>query len=320
MAIGQGIVDFVIPFEEFPVYLKALEKGKHPFAASWEMHGHSPWVGAGGPMDYRKIRRDEVIPAFANASCNTPLHSGFRIVAKAAGFGEKTLTIKPGSLKSPFAVNGSFPPDLAGKRLVLGPSVKNPDVFTIVANTPTELTVREGDLAQYVPPLTGWDIYLLKREIAKKEGKSREPTAQEKQAKALAKKRTFLISDGYPRGCWNAHFAWSTRNQNFDPNSADDDMVDTPKRLAITIRLTDHRRWPLKTDTATADVTPRRARRFKPKPGEKVHWENWDCSEPVSPKKIAEGDVTADEHGLVTVPDFIIGKKGWGNRLVLIRK
>ena len=37
-------------------------------------------------------------------------------------------------------------------------------------------------------------------------------------------------------------------------------------------------------------------------------------------KKVAEGDVTADKHGLVTVPKFTVGRKGWGNRLVLTRK
>ena len=63
-----------------------------------------------------------------------------------------------------------------------------------------------------------------------------------------------------------------------------------------------------------------RARKFLPKPGETVHWENWDMSDPSAPKKIAEGDVQADKHGLVTVPSFVIGTKGWGSRLALTRK
>ena len=35
--------------------------------------------------------------------------------------------------------------------------------------------------------------------------------------------------------------------------------------------------------------------------------------------KIAEGDVAADGNGLVTVPRFLVGREGWGNRLVLTR-
>ncbi len=320
LSIGQGMIDFVIPFHGFPEYLRALEAGRHPYAASWEMAGHSPWVGSGSPMDYKLIRRDEVVPAFANASCNTPLASGFRIVAKYASVDGKTLKIAPGSLKSPYAVEGDFPPGLAGKTLVLGPSGANRDVFTIASSTRAELTVAEGNLGEYLPPLTGWDLHVLKQEIQKAEGETREPNEQEKRAKAEQNKTTFLVCDGSPRGAWNGFFAWSTRNQNFDPARAEDDIADQDGRLALCIRLAKNGRMgECAQETATADVTPRRCRNFKPAPLEKVHWENWDVSDPANPRKLAEGDVAADKYGLVTVEKFIIGKKGWGNRLVLTR-
>jgi hypothetical protein len=67
-------------------------------------------------------------------------------------------------------------------------------------------------------------------------------------------------------------------------------------------------------------VTPRRCRHFRPAPGEKVRWENWDMTAPAQPVRRAEGWVEADAHGLVTVPEFVVGRKGWGSRLVLSRK
>ena len=320
LSIGQGMLDTVIPFHGYPEYLRALEAGKHPFAAGWELMGHMPWAGSGSPMDYKRIRRDEIAPAFADASCNSPLRSGFRIFGKAEGFGPKTLTIKAGSLKGQYVDKGSFPKNLAGKTLVVGPSGSSRTFFRIAANTATELTVAEGNLAEHLPPLTSWDLHVMRQAIKKAEGKDRQPNEAEKKAKALARKASFLVCDGDPRGCWNGHFAWSTRNQNFDPKQAGDDLADTPKRLAICMRVVPHRRSAWSGDSATADVTPRRARQFKPKPGETVHWENWDCSDPAKPRKVAEGEVKADAHGLVTVKRFIIGKAGWGNRLVLTRK
>ena len=320
MDIGQGIVDYVIPFHEVVDYWQALEKGKHPYASTWEIAGHSPWAGPASVMDYRGIRRDEVTPAFANASCNTALRSGFRIMGRWEKLTEKTLTIKRGSLGGQNDnVNGSFP-DLKGKTLSLGPSGVTRRFFRIKNNTPTELTIEEGNLLEYTPPLTTWNLHVLKANIERKEGKARAPTEAEKRAVAAGRKKTYLICDGEPRGTWNGHFAWSTRSQNFDPKSNDDDIVDTDKKLAICIRVRKHRRSKWDKESATADVTPRRARAFLPKPGEPVHWENWDLGDPAAPKKIAEGDVKADRHGLVTVPGLVVGKKGWGSRLVLTRK
>ena len=105
----------------------------------------------------------------------------------------------------------------------------------------------------------------------------------------------------------------------FPPFSpTEDDIVDQPGKLGICIRLVKNGIiGECPADTAAADVTIRRAQAFKPKPGQKVRWENLDCSDPAALKKLADGEATADDHGLVTVPKFVIGKKGWGNRLVL---
>ena len=54
----------------------------------------------------------------------------------------------------------------------------------------------------------------------------------------------------------------------------------------------------------TSDVTPRRCRNFKPKPGEKLRWENVDLK---TGKALQSGEVAADEHGLVTIPGVQFG-------------
>ncbi len=325
--MGQGIIDYVIPFHDVDKLWKALEKGKHAYAACWEMTGHVPWCGPASAMDYRLIRKDEVLPAFAKASCNTTFHSALRIYQIHQGLTAKTLTIKPGALGSDINsreqnenVDGSFPPNLKGKTLVLGPGAESRTFFRIASNTATELTIEEGDLLAYQPPLSRFDLQTLKAEIKKKGGAEREPTEEEKKARAEAKKRWFLVCDGEPRGTWNGHFQWSTKNQNFDPKTSDDDIVDEPGRLAICLRVTKNRFSDWDGDSATADVTPRRCQKFKPAAGETVRWENWDMTDPEKPVKRAEGEVVADANGLVTVPGFVVGRKGWGSRLVLERK
>jgi hypothetical protein len=218
------------------------------------------------------------------------------------GLTAKTLTIKPGSLNADINrrgqnenVDGSFPPNLKGKTLVLAPGAETRTFFLIASNTATELTIEEGDLLAYSPP-------------------------SPKSAQDGKTPRTFLVCDGAPRGTWNGHFQWSTKNQNFDPKSSEDDIVDEAGRLAICLRVTKNRFSDWDGDSATADVTPRRCRSFKPAAGEKVTWENWDLSDPSKPVKRAEGEVVADAHGLATVPGFVVGRRGWGSRLVLIKR
>lgn len=322
--IGQGMLDYVIPFHGVTDFWRGMEQGKHAYAACWCLVGHVPWAGPASAMDYRLIRRDEVLPAFANASCNTRLDSGFRIYATHDGLSAKTLTIRSGALTGDVNlrdqndhVAGAFPPGLQGKTLVLAPSSKEPKAFRIAGNTATELTIEDGDLLAYHPQIDAWTLQCLVEEIRKKEGQARQPTEAEKQARADEGKKRFLICDGEPYGTWNGHFQWSTKNQNFDPNSPEDDIVDEAGRMAICLRVTKNRFSAWEGESATADVTPRRCRSFRPAAGETVRWENWDMSDPTQPVKRAEGAVQADANGLVTVPGFVVGRKGWGSRLVM---
>ncbi len=317
MDIFNGITDGVIAFKNIVDYFKALEKGKHPFCGAWDMHGHGAWFENSGPMDWKKIRKDEICPAFANASSNTVLRSGFRINAAAEKITEKTVTLK-GKI-SPSSdnenVDGSLPPDLAGKTLVVGPYAAECPKFKIKSSTKDTITIEEGNLLEVFPPPSNYDI----QQQAKKLG--RELSEEEKKQMSIEKRNNFLVCDGEPRGQWNGLFTWSTSLQNFDPSSKDDDMVDEAKRASICMRLAPYKKIAeCKEDFATADLTLRRCRNFKPAPGEKVKWENWDCSDPKNPKKIADGEVSADSNGLVTVPKFQIGRKGWGNKLLLLRK
>ncbi len=137
---------------------------------------------------------------------------------------------------------------------------------------------------------------------------------------SIEKRKNFLVCDGEPRGQWNGFFTWSTSLQNFDSSSKDDDIVDEAKMASICIRLTPYKNiGECKDNFAKADITLRRCKNFKPSPNETVKWENWNYSDPKSPEKIADGEVSADINGLVTVPKFQIGKKGWGNKLILKR-
>ncbi len=310
--VAHGTMDTVISFHSVPDFWKGLEKGKHPYSAGWEIFGHTPGLRSWGPMSPARIRRDEALPAFANASCNTSLNSSFRLIGKCDSFTATTLTIKPGIFKkSPYTKDGSFPPDLAGKTLTLYPINKCRKWWTIKSNTATTVTIEDGDMVAYEPPVSSWHIILFRNKHKRK------PTAEDLRAIGEQYKKSFLICDGEPRGQRNAFFAWSSRNQNFDPASKADDIVDEQKRFAICIRLGKNRFYGETPETATADVTPRRCQNFKPKPGAKVAWENISFADPRNPKKVAAGEVTVGEHGLVTVPKFQIGKKGWGNRLVL---
>jgi hypothetical protein len=75
------------------------------------------------------------------------------------------------------------------------------------------------------------------------------------------------------------------------------DFVDEAGRFEITI----HGRGRVTyAGGGSSDVTPRRTRRFKPKPGERFRWENVPIGR--GRTKPQSGEVVADENGLVTVP------------------
>jgi hypothetical protein len=319
--IGQGIIDYVIPFHDVNKHWQALETGKHPYAATWGLFDHVPWAGPASVMDYQQIRSDELVPAFANASCNTRLDSTFRNLADSSGMTATTLSIASGALRADLNRVGQNDDDgsgnftnLVGKTLVLGPAaLVNTTYFRIASNTATTLTIESGDLVAYKPALTSSQLSTLTTQLG------RDPTTEEIDARVEVLKKRFLICDGEPIGVWNAHFQWSTRRQNFDTNSAADELVDATTNLAICLRVTTHPRSAWNETSATADVTPRRCRNFRSVPGEPVHWQNWDMSVPASPVLRAQGQVVADAHGLVTVPGFVIGRSGWGSKLTMSR-
>ena len=124
----------------------------------------------------------------------------------------------------------------------------------------------------------------------------------------------FATSSDDPRkkrraGQINCKLEWSARENDFDKRSTADDVVDEPGRWGCCLRSLAGKQ--------TASITPRRCRKFKPRPGAKCRWENHSYADPAKPAKITGGTVTADKHGLVTVEKFEFGKAGWGNRLII---
>jgi hypothetical protein len=120
----------------------------------------------------------------------------------------------------------------------------------------------------------------------------------------------FEPSGSSPSGWIHWHHRWRS-----------DDAVDEPGRLAITLYVTG-------SEEVTADVTPRRAVRFRPKPGETLRWANTCLAEGEKGwalrkiwqkypkrKEIQSGTVTVDAHGLATVKGVVILPTG--SRLVL---
>jgi len=111
----------------------------------------------------------------------------------------------------------------------------------------------------------------------------------------------FEPSGSSPSGWIHWHHRWQSA-----------DAVDRPDRLELTLYAEGG-------NELTADVTPRRARQFRPKPGEKLAWTNTALAQgrhswalrntwKKHPKKakIQSGTAVADEHGLVTLKGILI--------------
>jgi len=102
------------------------------------------------------------------------------------------------------------------------------------------------------------------------------------------------LYDGEPYGQLNGYLTWDT-----------DTIVDEKDRWEMTVHLLETSRRKLPKDSCTVDVTPRRCRKFKPRPGEKFKWTNSSLAD----KKVAaSGTVTADEWGLVTLEQVTVTK------------
>jgi hypothetical protein len=106
-------------------------------------------------------------------------------------------------------------------------------------------------------------------------------------------------SDGDYYGTINGWLLWQN------------DSLDEPGRWEMTVYLVPS----CARDQCTVDVTPRHAKAFKARPGEKFQWTNTSVG---SGKTVATGVATADAAGLVTIPRAVVGKGK--NRLVLVKQ
>ncbi|NQZ68743.1 MAG: hypothetical protein HRT89_11815, partial [Lentisphaeria bacterium] len=310
MQISHSRFDNSISFEGYPDYYRALQEARQPFTASWVQSGHLPTGDTGSNMLARKILKNESVPAFSWATCNTPIEkepvmTGDPVIL--AGQVEivdgKTLKLISFKKLHKKTVYKTFPKELKGKWLLMDYAPYSPGGpnFQIESVTDTTLTV--------IP----------------------DPHCGDLNSAAFARniknnKHKFFISDVRLMGRINSALEWSSSLQNFDKKSKADDIVDTAKRYEISLRLFKAKNKRLKyiefkpnepDATCTADVTPRRLQQFKAKSGQKVAWQNVSLADPAKPKVIASGTITVDKYGLVTVKKFLIGKKGLGNRLVL---
>jgi hypothetical protein len=94
-------------------------------------------------------------------------------------------------------------------------------------------------------------------------------------------------------------------------------QVDQSDRWEMTLYLyagDDRGRNAAPLDQCTADVTPRRCRRFHAQPGQKFQWANTSLADE---KTVQTGTAVADQWGLVTAEKVIISKGK--NRLVIQR-
>lgn len=105
--------------------------------------------------------------------------------------------------------------------------------------------------------------------------------------------------DGAPAGHVNMYLYWETG-----------DIVDTADRWGMTVGLA--RNAPA--DESRVDVTPRRLQELGVQPGQKMSWTNRSLE---SGNVVQEGTVTADQWGLLTLPQAIVSKGK--NRLVIQR-
>jgi len=110
--------------------------------------------------------------------------------------------------------------------------------------------------------------------------------------------------DGDSEGGLNLHLRWETDEKA---------VVDTPQAWAMTFLLDKSCR----AKECTADVTPRRCRKFKARAGQKFTWTVKAVADPdgAGGKIIQSGQAEADKHGLVTMRKVVIRKTGSQVRL-----
>ncbi len=96
--------------------------------------------------------------------------------------------------------------------------------------------------------------------------------------------------DGDPEGQSNLHLLWEA------------DAVDEAGRWSMVLKLNGK----APRADCTVDVTPRRCRMFRPKPGTRVSWRVVGADL----KEVQSGEVAADASGLVTAPRALVRREG----------
>lgn len=306
MEIKYGRYDGSIAFEGTPEYFRSLQEGRHAFTGGWTAVSHFPCGGTAANNTALNQPRNESLPAFSWATCNTPLDEE-PVAPQSPGVFKGSGTIVDGTTLKATIENkpkrfSGFSKDCKGLWLAMnmvGYLAGGPN-FKIVSNTKDTLTIEPhpdfGDL-KTAP--------LLK---ASKDGKV-----------------SFRVSRARYSGVINSRLEWCSSGNNFDKTNGADDIVDEPKRWEVQVRLATYPKGkkareyrPHDPDaTCTVDITPRRLQKFKIKQGDKIKWVNMNYADPKSPKELAKGEVETDKWGLVTVKKFHVSKKGWGNRLIL---
>jgi len=96
--------------------------------------------------------------------------------------------------------------------------------------------------------------------------------------------------DGDAKGQVNLYLYWETA-----------DIADAPERWEMTVGLIDK----APRDECTVDLTPRRCRKFKPKPGQMLKWTNASLRDN---REIQTGSAKVDKWGLVTIEKLRVAK------------
>jgi hypothetical protein len=99
------------------------------------------------------------------------------------------------------------------------------------------------------------------------------------------------------------------------------DLVDTPERFEMAFRIGDEGLMlngqsvpPCRVVCGAADVTPRRLQRFQVETGKRYLWRNVRVA---TGQLLQAGTIQPDEHGLLTVPQFLVDRDVRGNKLIL---
>jgi len=132
--------------------------------------------------------------------------------------------------------------------------------------------------------------------------------------------RPVLACDAKDRGpnpdFFKKHFETGQRGYagggrlNTQPRWDSQDVIDQPDRLEMTIYAAKHVVY---AGHVTCDVAVRNTQRFRPGPREKL---TWTATDPRDPKKMQQGEATADAHGHVVIQGLTFGEPG---RLVIRR-